>query len=175
MSAHTRAGDELDRLRALVGAVPDPELPMVTIAELGVLRGVAREQSGALVVTITPTYSGCPAVEAIAARVAEVLRADGEAAAHVRVALAPAWTTDEMTASALRKLAEHGIAPPTGGGQPTAGAGAVLVPLAAPCPRCPRCDGDKVRELSRFGSTACKSLWFCPACAEPFEHFKRLA
>lgn len=152
--------------RDLVADVLDPELPHVTIAELGILRDVTVED-GRVVVTITPTYSGCPAMEAIAADVQAALRAagvDGE----VRSVLAPAWTTDWITASGRAKLAEAGIAPPAQVGRP---GGPVPLELSI---RCPQCGSTATRLVSRFGSTACKSLRVCSDCAEPFDHFKPL-
>jgi ring-1,2-phenylacetyl-CoA epoxidase subunit PaaD len=153
-----------DEARACVAAVLDPELPMVTIEDLGILRDVRVEDDG-VHVTITPTYAGCPAMEAI--------RSDIEAAVHetlpgrsvvVHTVLAPAWSTDDLTAEGRRKLADAGIAPPRAGGP-------VLVTLGV---RCPQCGSPDTRELSRFGSTACKALWVCAACAEPFDRFKEL-
>jgi ring-1,2-phenylacetyl-CoA epoxidase subunit PaaD len=158
----------LERVRALVGAVPDPELPMVTIAELGILRAVEHGPGGEVVVTITPTYSGCPAMDAIRQDIGRVLREHGVAPARVRTVLAPAWSTDWLTEAARRKLAEHGIAPP---GPRGPASGGVFVPLAV---RCPNCGAADTREQSHFGSTACKALWVCAACGEPFEHFKAL-
>ena len=150
----------------LVGEVPDPELRVVSIAELGILRDVSVD-AGRVVVTITPTYSGCPAMDAI--------RADIEAALPgqrvvVRTVLAPAWSTDDITPDGRRKLAEHGIAPPAVS-RPTGSTTEVALTLTV---RCPQCGSPDTRELSRFGSTACKALWVCNACAEPFDRFKEL-
>lgn len=156
----------LDDVRDAVGAVLDPELPLVTIAELGILRGVSVED-GHVVVTITPTYSGCPAMEAIADDVRAALAAvdtEGE----VRTALAPAWTTDWISPSGREKLAAAGIAPPSPVGYD---GGPVPLELAV---RCPQCGSTATRVVSRFGSTACKSLRVCSECAEPFDHFKSL-
>jgi ring-1,2-phenylacetyl-CoA epoxidase subunit PaaD len=152
----------LDEARACVAAVLDPELPMITIEDLGILREVQFED-GAVHVTITPTYAGCPAMDAI--------RADVEAAVHdalpgrpvvVHTVLAPAWSTDDLTEAGRHKLAEAGIAPP--------GQGPVAVALSV---RCPQCGSPDTREISRFGSTACKALWVCRACREPFDSFKK--
>jgi ring-1,2-phenylacetyl-CoA epoxidase subunit PaaD len=147
--------------------VPDPELPVVTIAELGILRGVETDGARA-VVTITPTYSGCPAMDTIRADVAAELRAAGWAEVEVVTRLRPAWTTDWIDESGRAKLAAAGIAPP---GPPGA------VPMGMPGirrPECPQCGSAATEELSRFGATACKSLWRCRDCAEPFEHVKPL-
>jgi ring-1,2-phenylacetyl-CoA epoxidase subunit PaaD len=148
-----------------VGEVADPEVPVLTIADLGVLRGV-RHEGDEVVVTITPTYSGCPAMDVIRHEVELTLQAlhvDG----RVETVLSPAWTTDWMSESGKAKLVEYGIAPPTGRGA----AGPVLLSLTV---RCPLCGSPDTTELSRFGSTSCKSLWRCNSCREPFDHFKAL-
>lgn len=150
--------------RAVVAAVPDPELPVVTIEDLGVLRDVRVEDDGHVVVEITPTYSGCPAMDAIRADVLGRLRAQGHDDVEVRLVLSPAWTTDWITDTGRTALREFGIAPP----HP---AGPVALTLSV---RCPRCGSPDTREISRFGSTACKSLWTCRSCLEPFDHVKAL-
>jgi ring-1,2-phenylacetyl-CoA epoxidase subunit PaaD len=147
---------------ALLEAVPDPELPFLTIADLGILRGW--DVDGDRVrVRITPTYSGCPAMDVIREDVEKVLRESGFTQIDVETVLSPPWTTDWISEQGREALAEHGIAAP--GSASTA----VLVPLSLPCPRCGSHDTE---ELSRFGATACKALWRCRACREPFEHFK---
>jgi ring-1,2-phenylacetyl-CoA epoxidase subunit PaaD len=148
--------------RETAGSVLDPELPALTIADLGILRDV-RERNGAVTVTITPTYSGCPAMAQIAADLRRSLAAAGYERVEIRTELSPAWTTDWITPDGRRKLADAGIAPP---GERR---GPVLVPLAV---RCPRCGAAETRELSRFSGTACKALHQCRACLEPFEHVK---
>lgn len=168
MSRAAASRPSLARARELVGAVPDPEIPVVSIAELGILRAVEQDPGGELVVTITPTYSGCPAMDAIRQDIGRVLREHGVTSFRVRTALAPAWSTDWLTESARRKLAEHGIAPP---GPRGAAGGGVFVALAV---RCPRCGSPETGERSHFGATACKALWVCGACGEPFERFKEL-
>lgn len=155
-------------VRARVADVPDPEVPVLTIDDLGVLRDVT-VQDGHVRVDITPTYSGCPAMDAIRADVETRLTAAGHADAEVRLVLSPAWTTDWMNAAGRRKLAEYGIAPPSG----TAPVHGSAVPIALSV-RCPQCGSPDTRELSRFGSTACKALWRCEACREPFDHFKAI-
>jgi ring-1,2-phenylacetyl-CoA epoxidase subunit PaaD len=162
--------DLLERARAVAGAVLDPEVPVLTIADLGVLRDVSVADDGAVDVTITPTYSGCPAMEAIRQDVDEALREAGFRDVRIHTALAPAWTTDWMTERGRRALSEYGIAPP---GPRRADAGGARVALALAV-RCPQCGSPDTRELSRFASTACKALWQCRACAEPFDHFKIL-
>ncbi len=151
-------------VRQTVAAVPDPELPMVTIEDLGVLRGV-RISEGRVQVDLTPTYSGCPAMDAIRADVEAALRALHVMDPDVRIVLSPAWTTDWISAEGRRKLHAAGIAPPAG----TARKRAVAVALTVACPRC---GSGRTRQLSRFGSTACKALWSCTDCREPFDHFK---
>jgi ring-1,2-phenylacetyl-CoA epoxidase subunit PaaD len=157
----------------VVAAVLDPEVPVLTIDDLGVLRDVAVDAAGRVEVTITPTYSGCPAMDAIRADIERALAVAGFDEVQVRLVLAPAWTTDWMSEAGKRKLREYGIAPPqpTGPSGPSRGDGAVLVALSV---RCPQCGSPDTRELSRFGSTACKALWVCNACREPFDHFKSL-
>jgi ring-1,2-phenylacetyl-CoA epoxidase subunit PaaD len=164
----------LDVLRDVVGRVPDPEIPVLTIADLGVLRDVSVDRDGHIDVTITPTYSGCPAMDAIRADVQRVLSEHGYRDATVRTVLAPAWTTDWITEAGRRALAEYGIAPPGPRAKATP-SGPVFVRLDRPEQvRCPRCGSPDTREVSRFGSTACKALRTCNACAEPFDHFKAM-
>ena len=150
----------------VAASVGDPEIPVLTIADLGILRDVTVDD-GRVVVTITPTYSGCPAVEAIRDDVLRALADAGFEDVVVRTVLSPAWTTDWMTDAGKQKLLDYGIAPPTG----TRPAGPVSVPLSV---RCPQCGSLDTRELTRFGSTACKALYECRTCLEPFDHFKPL-
>jgi ring-1,2-phenylacetyl-CoA epoxidase subunit PaaD len=157
--------------RALVATVPDPELPVVTIEDLGVLRDVRVEDDGHVVVEITPTYSGCPAMDAIRADVLARLRGHGFDDAEVRLVLSPAWTTDWITDAGRAALREFGIAPPHPVDHAAPARHAVALTLSV---RCPRCGSPDTREISRFGSTACKSLWTCRACLEPFDHVKAL-
>ncbi|MER5781010.1 1,2-phenylacetyl-CoA epoxidase subunit PaaD [Streptomyces mobaraensis] len=156
-----------ERLRALAGAVPDPELPVISLEELGVLRDLRVTAPGRVEVDLTPTYTGCPAVEAMSADIERVLHAEGVADVEVRTVLSPPWTTDAISAEGRRKLAEHGVAPP----RPTGPDGPVPVRLAI---RCPHCGSTDTTLLSRFSSTACKALRRCEACREPFDHFKEL-
>ncbi len=145
----------------VAAAVPDPEIPVLDIAEMGILRSVEVDETGHVTVTITPTYSGCPAMEAIQSTILDDLGKAGFTDAEVKTALSPAWTTDWMTDDARRKLEEHGIAPParTGSEQPA---------------RCPQCSSTNTDVISPFGSTACKALMVCSDCGEPFHHFKTL-
>jgi ring-1,2-phenylacetyl-CoA epoxidase subunit PaaD len=151
---------------ALAG-VSDPELPFLDVVDLGVVRDVRCEAEGTTVV-ITPTYSGCPALEIIEEEVAKALEGAGFGPVAVERQLAPAWTTDWITERGKALLSEHGIAPP--GPVPEEGA---LVTLRVPVP-CPRCGSKRTEELSRFGSTACKALHRCLACEEPFDAVKPL-
>ncbi|WP_344628942.1 1,2-phenylacetyl-CoA epoxidase subunit PaaD [Streptomyces glaucosporus] len=162
-----------EELRRIAGAVPDPELPVLTLSDLGILRGLHVIGPGRVEVELTPTYTGCPAVEAMAADVEQVLREHGVAEVTVRTVLSPPWTTDAISAEGRRKLAEFGIAPPRPGtaGAGDAAGGPVAVDLAI---RCPHCGSTDTALLSRFSSTACKALRRCASCREPFDHFKEL-
>jgi ring-1,2-phenylacetyl-CoA epoxidase subunit PaaD len=142
--------------RVAVSEVVDPEIPVLTIEDLGILRSI-EEEDGTTVVTITPTYSGCPAMRQIEDDVVSALGRAGVDDFEVRVRHNPAWSTDWMSADGRRKLAEFGIAPPT---EPSA----IL---------CPRCEAPGARMIARFGSTACKALMVCANCGEPFDYFKR--
>ena len=160
-----------DRLREIAGSVPDPEIPVLTLDDLGILRDVLVAADGTIEVTLTPTYTGCPATAVIAADVETALRAAGVTRLTVRTVLSPAWTTEWMSQAGKRKLRDYGIAPP-GACQPAAAAPRPIgLTLSA---RCPRCGSTNTREISRFGSTPCKSLWSCLACAEPFDSFKAI-
>lgn len=164
----TRLESELEeQLRQLAGSVPDPELPMISLAELGVLRGVRVLAPGSVEVDLTPTYTGCPAVENMSADIEKVLHDHGMADVTVHRVLTPPWSTDDITAEGRRKLAESGIAPPR------AGANYGPIPLTLSV-RCPHCGSTDTELLSRFSSTACKALRRCATCREPFDHFKEL-
>lgn len=158
----------------LVAAVPDPELPMLTIADLGVLRGVRTEPDGCVVVTITPTYSGCPALGAIRADIEMTLRRNGFAAVRIDTVLSPPWTSDWITAAGRRTLREHGYSPP--GPAPARARGPIPLTLSASPRRvrCPRCDSLGTELVSPFSATACKALYRCLDCREPFEHVKEI-
>lgn len=152
----------------VAAGTPDPEIPTLTIEDLGILRRVDYSPGRGVVVTITPTYSGCPAMREIAADIRGRLARAGYRDVEIRTELSPAWTTDWITAEGRRKLAAAGIAPPSAAG-PGSREGPVLVPLAV---RCPRCGSAGTRQLARFSATACKALYQCQACLEPFEHVK---
>jgi ring-1,2-phenylacetyl-CoA epoxidase subunit PaaD len=151
--------------------VLDPEVPVVSVRDLGIVRDVIDTGAG-LTVVVTPTYSGCPATEVIEKSIVDALEAEGLGPVRVEMRRAPAWTTDWMSDAGRRKLREYGIAPP----------GPVAAALSAPLrfmPRqppkalaCPRCESTNTERISAFGATACKALWRCKACGEPFEHFK---
>ncbi len=158
----------------IAATVCDPELPVLTIEDLGILRDarveVADSQDGAVetaVVVVTPTYSGCPAMDTIATDVMAALADAGHPHSRVDFVLSPAWTTDWMCRAGKDKLTEYGIAPPTG----HAAAGKVHLQLAV---KCPQCNSLNTRELARFGSTSCKALYQCQSCHEPFDYFKVL-
>jgi ring-1,2-phenylacetyl-CoA epoxidase subunit PaaD len=160
----------IDGAWAAVGAVPDPEIPVISVVELGIVRDVQVTDDGAVDVTVTPTYSGCPATELIAQDIVAALKAAGAAAVRVRTQLSPAWTTEWIDPAAREKLHAYGIVPPgehaVNGVQPLR-----FVPRTLACPRCGSTDTER---LSQFGATACKALYRCRACAEPFEYFKPL-
>ena len=149
----------------IAATVADPEIPVLTIKDLGVLRAVNIDNDGAITVTITPTYSGCPAMDAIRDDIITALAVQGHSNVRVNLVLSPAWTTDWMSAAGKAKLEEYGIAPPTG----KAAAGKVSIGLSV---KCPQCSSLNTRELTRFGSTSCKALYVCQDCREPFDYFK---
>jgi ring-1,2-phenylacetyl-CoA epoxidase subunit PaaD len=166
VSAVAQADDVRERAWAAAAAVLDPEVPVLTIADLGVLRGVEVAADGVVEVSITPTYSGCPAMNMIAMEVELALEEAG-IAGRVRTVLSPAWTTDWMTEEGRRKLKAYGIAPPALKASRRALFGIEAI-------ACPRCGSDDTEQLAAFGSTACKALWRCRACREPFDYFKCL-
>ena len=158
---------------AVAARVADPELPILTLADLGILRAVDESDDG-VVVTITPTYSGCPAMQTIRDDLTGALRDAGYARVEVRTVLTPAWTTDWITAAGRDKLAAAGISPP--GAAPRRAAGPVPLTLT-PIRRaisCPRCGNPDTEEIAAFSATACRSLRRCPVCREPFEHVKEI-
>ncbi len=156
--------DELARARAALADVCDPEIPVLSIADLGVLRDV-RLAGDSVEVDITPTYSGCPAMSTITLDIELALARAGFAGAKVRTVLSPAWTTDGMSEAGRAKLLAYGIAPPAG----RSGRRALFGQDEVACPRCASRDTER---LSEFGSTSCKALWRCLACREPFDYFK---
>jgi len=157
---------------AVAATVTDPELPMLTLADLGVLRSVS-ESEGRVVVAITPTYTGCPAMDTMRDDLEHALVSAGYPDVEIRTQLSPAWTSDWISASGRRKLAAAGIAPP---GAAPRRSGPIPLTLSAPVSRvlCPHCGSADTEEQSRFGATACKALRRCRACLEPFEHVKEI-
>jgi ring-1,2-phenylacetyl-CoA epoxidase subunit PaaD len=153
----------------VLAGVADPEIPAVSVVDLGIVREV-RADGGAVEVTVTPTYSGCPATEVIEASIRRALR-DAGLAATVRTSLAPAWTTDWLTPAGREKLARFGIAPP-GGRVPGTAVPLRFVRAARVGVGCPHCGAAETERLAEFGSTACKALYRCRACGEPFDYFK---
>ena len=154
----------LIRARAALAEVCDPEIPVLTIDDLGVLRDVELVD-GRIEVTITPTYSGCPAMNMIELEIELALERAGLGRPRVRTVLSPAWTTEWLSEDGRRKLREYGIAPPVKGGGRRALFGEDEV-------ACPRCGSEATREIAPFGSTSCKSLWRCESCREPFDYFR---
>jgi len=137
-------------------AVPDPEIPVISVVDLGIVRDVAWED-GTLEVAVTPTYSGCPATGVIAMDIETALRERGIDEVRIRTRLAPPWTTDWLSEKGRARLESHGIAPPSPAGGPA---------------RCPRCGSRSLTRVSQFGSTPCKAQWRCDDCLEPFDYFK---
>ena len=154
-----------------VSAVLDPEVPVLSVVDLGIVRDV-REEDGVVVVDITPTYSGCPAMRVIEEDIRSALIDAGASAVRINTVFQPAWTTDWISPDARERLREYGIAPPTG----SAAVGVELVPLMRreTVVACPRCGSRNTRLRSEFGSTACKAIYVCTTCAEPFDYFKSI-
>ncbi|CAN5293665.1 phenylacetate-CoA oxygenase subunit PaaJ [soil metagenome] len=171
---HTMVGESnalLARAWAVLDTVLDPEVPVVSLRELGIVRDVELADDG-IVVVLTPTYSGCPATELIQQNVLDAMAAAGLGPVRIRMQRAPAWTTDWITAEGRRKMQDYGIVPPAHI-DVSQGVPLRFVPRAtATSLDCPRCHSARTERLSAFGSTACKSLYRCIACGEPFEYFK---
>ncbi len=153
MVAVRKADDLTERLWAVLETVPDPEIPVVSVVDLGIVREVSDER-----VTITPTYTGCPATQVIERDIRDALDAAGYRHVRIETVLAPAWTTDWISAAGREKLRAYGIAPP--------------VPAGHREVACPQCGSTETEEISRFGSTPCKAQWRCRDCLEPFDLFK---
>jgi ring-1,2-phenylacetyl-CoA epoxidase subunit PaaD len=166
--------DAVTRARNVAATVTDPEMPMLTLVDLGVLRDVRQDADGTIVITITPTYSGCPAMATMRADLERALATAGFDQVEVRTSLAPAWSSDWITGVGRRKLEEHGIAPPhTVGAQSCGPIPLTLVPHR-PTVQCPQCESFDTEVTSAFGSTACKSLHRCRSCGEPFDRIKEI-
>lgn len=159
-----------EELFAILDTVKDPEVPVISIVELGIVRDAVASDAG-VVVTITPTYSGCPAMHEIELDVRRALEEQGIGPVEMRTVYSPAWTTDWIGPEARAKLEAYGIAPPG-----RADDGAELVPLRrrVAAVRCPYCKSHNTELKSVFGSTACKAIWFCKSCRQPFEEFKAI-
>ena len=164
----------LDAVWKALASVTDPEIPVISVVELGIVRGV-EWHGDEIVVTVTPTYSGCPATELIAADIDHALAATGVARYRIETRLAPAWTTDWIAPQAKERLARFGIAPPgtsAANGARVIDASSLLRRRPPADVACPRCGSTSTRELSRFGSTPCKAQYRCETCLEPFDYFK---
>lgn len=155
----------------LAATVCDPEIPVLTIADLGILRAVEVGAEKNVTLTITPTYSGCPAMDAIRDDLTVAFANAGYSKVDVKMVLAPAWTTDWMSTEGKAKLQEYGIAPPSGHSRAGGHSGPIRLALAV---KCPQCASLNTKELTRFGSTSCKALYVCQDCKEPFDYFKVL-
>jgi ring-1,2-phenylacetyl-CoA epoxidase subunit PaaD len=160
----------LQQARSIAATVTDPELPMLTLEDLGVLRDVSFDADGALVVSLTPTYSGCPAMAAMRDDILRALHDEGFEDVSVRVALSPPWSSDWITPQGREALAEHGISPP---GPVPSRTALNLLPTRRVV-HCPQCGSEDTSVVSEFGSTACKALYRCLACLEPFDHVKEI-
>jgi ring-1,2-phenylacetyl-CoA epoxidase subunit PaaD len=149
----------------------DPEVPVLSVVDLGIVRDV-REEGGTVVVDVTPTYSGCPAMRVIENDITEALHEAGAQDVRIHTVFQPAWTTDWITPEARERLRAYGIAPPSGSAPVTP----ELIPLRrrAEAVSCPRCGSPRTELRSEFGSTACKAIYYCVACAEPFEYLKAI-
>ena len=161
-----------DHAWTVLGGVLHPEVPVVSVVDLGIVRAVV-DEGDALVVVVTPTYSGCPATEVIEASIVAALDGAGLGPTRIRMQRAPAWTSDWISTEGKDKLRGYGIVPP-GPTDLARGAPLRFVPRAVAPLACPRCASVDTERLAAFGSTACKALWRCRACGEPFEHFKPL-
>ncbi len=165
-----RALPTRDEVLAVLDEVMDPEVPVLSVRELGIIRDVAVEADGSVTVTVTPTYSGCPAIQVIEQDILSALDRAGMSVASVRTSYAPAWTTDWIAPEAKAKLKAYGIAPP---GR-TESSGLVQLMRARAAVQCPYCDSFDTELRSEFGSTACKSVCWCRSCRQPFEQFKAI-
>jgi len=164
-----RAIPSREELLAILDDVKDPEVPAVSVVELGIVRDVVANEAG-VEVTITPTYSGCPAMREIESDIRDALAAHGLGPVEIRVVYSPAWTTDWIGPAARAKLEAYGIAPPG----PAPRDELVLLERRTRRVRCPFCKSAETDRKSEFGSTACKSIWFCRSCRQPFEEFKAI-
>jgi ring-1,2-phenylacetyl-CoA epoxidase subunit PaaD len=175
-AATASAEIESERIWRWLAEIPDPELPAVSIVDLGIVRELRRDAQARWIVTVTPTYSGCPATEVIADAIRAALAEHGIQDARIETRLSPAWTTDWLAPEAREKLRRYGIAPPVGlaANESPIDASRILRfrPLGDAQPSCPRCGSARTEMISAFGSTACKALYRCTSCREPFDYFK---
>ena len=164
-----RAAPSRDEVLAVLDTVMDPEVPVLSVRELGIVRDVVVDDSGGVTVTVTPTYSGCPAIRVIEEDITSALHTAGVASVRIVTTYAPAWTSDWIPESARAKLKKYGIAPPS---RSSSDGDLVQLLRARPSAPCPYCDSRQTEVRSEFGSTACKSVNWCRACGQPFEEFK---
>jgi ring-1,2-phenylacetyl-CoA epoxidase subunit PaaD len=167
------AASMVQAARTIASRVTDPEMPMLTLEDLGVLRGVEVDDVGTVVVTITPTYSGCPAMTTMRDDLVHALHDHGFDDVRVQVSLHPTWSSDWITARGRRALVDHGISAPGAAPAPPGPVRLNLMPTRRAL-ACPRCGSDEVDLVSEFGATACKAVYRCVACLEPFEHVKEI-
>ena len=169
-----RSNSQVPHLWALLDAVKDPEIPVLSLWDIGILKDISQHGQG-VTVTITPTYSGCPAMDVIREDITAALMSDGIAQVKVELELTPAWTTDWMTSKGREQLRGYGIAPPDDVVDPMHGHLAHAVELTETTQvRCPHCGSHETRMVSEFSSTACKALFQCNDCSEPFDLFKHI-
>lgn len=164
-----RAAPSREELFALLETVMDPEVPVLSVVDLGIVRDAESTDDG-VVVTVTPTYSGCPAMHEIEQNIRSALEGQGIGPVEIRTTYSPAWTTDWISAAGREKLEAYGIAPPGPADQESL----ITLRRRGDLLRCPYCKSLNTTERSHFGSTACKSIWFCNSCRQPFEHFKAI-
>lgn len=154
-------------VRDMLSTVLDPEIPALSVVDMGIIRDVTVEEES-VTVTITPTYSGCPAMHVIEENIRDVLLKNGISSVNIKTVFSPAWTTDWLSEHTKRKLKNYGIAPPMNGNE------SQLLQIELPKVHCPLCNSKNTQLKSEFGSTACKSYYLCNSCSEPFEYFKPL-
>lgn len=165
MAMSIRTQHTPESVREVLTTVCDPEIPVLSVVDLGIIRHISVEGS-VITVSITPTYSGCPAMHMIEDEIRNALKHTGPYTVNIHTVFSPAWSTDWMSDFAKKKLLEYGIAPPVSHSQSS------LLQIDIPNIPCPLCGSTDTSEKSRFGSTACKSFYICRACRQPFEHFK---
>jgi ring-1,2-phenylacetyl-CoA epoxidase subunit PaaD len=160
-----------DTILAILDGVMDPEVPVLSVCELGIVRDVVVAEEGTVTVTVTPTYSGCPAIQVIEQDIVAAIKSAGYPDVRIRTTYAPAWTSDWITPAARAKLKAYGIAPPASAADT---GGLVQLMRARPAAQCPYCSSHDTELRSEFGSTACKAVCWCRACRQPFEEFKAI-